>query len=322
MRRALPAGRLRGAGSSADGLGSAEVGERRAEYGPNAILDVPARAWHTIARETLRDPMLWFLAGVGALYALVGQRTESLTLLAAIAPLVLMDLVLHRRTSASTAGLQGRLAARALAIRDGTRVEIPALDLVPDHAPSLAGLGRLAVGAGKLDDAIGQFEHASAVVPLPEYVVALGDAQAAAGRTADAAKSYDLARAEIQLFKAAGVVVDVDLALLEADHGDPAAALRYANAAYSVTPTVRAADAVAWAMHRLGRDRDALRYVSKALRLGSIDPILRYHAGAIEAAADDPKAARRDLELALATDPGFSATGAAEARRLLGELPA
>jgi tetratricopeptide (TPR) repeat protein len=197
-----------------------------------------------------------------------------------------------------------------------------ALDLVPDHAPSLAGLGRLAVGAGKLDDAIGQFEHASAVVPLPEYVVALGDAQAAAGRTADAAKSYDLARAEIQLFKAAGVVVDVDLALLEADHGDPAAALRYANAAYSATPTVRAADAVAWAMHRLGRDRDALRYVSKALRLGSIDPILRYHAGAIEAAADDPKAARRDLELALATDPGFSATGAAEARRLLGELPA
>src|SRR4029079_15937877 len=99
-------------------------------------------------------------------------------------------------------------------------------------------------------------EHASAGVPLPEYVGALGDAQAAAGRTADAAKSYDLARAEIQLFKAAGVVVDVDLALLEADSAEPAGALGYANAAYSATPTGRAADAVAWAMHRLGRDRD------------------------------------------------------------------
>ena len=58
-----------------------------------------------------------------------------------------------------------------------------------------------------------------------------------------------------------------------------------------------------------------------ALRLGSIDPILRYHAGAIEAALGDASAARRDLEMALATDPGFSATGAAEARRLLASLP-
>ena len=58
-----------------------------------------------------------------------------------------------------------------------------------------------------------------------------------------------------------------------------------------------------------------------ALRLGSRDPLLRYHAGAIAAALGDAKTARHDLELALATDPGFSATGAAEARRILADLP-
>jgi Ca2+-transporting ATPase len=84
-----------------------------------------------MARETARDPMLWFLAGVSALYAGVGRWTESLILLAAIAPLVVMDVVLHRRTSASTAGLQGRLAASAQVVRDGVAVEIPAVDLVP-----------------------------------------------------------------------------------------------------------------------------------------------------------------------------------------------
>ena len=197
-----------------------------------------------------------------------------------------------------------------------------ALALVPNHAPSLAGEGRLAVAAGHLDEAIDRFSAAARVVPLPEYVIALGDAQAAAGRADDAAKSYELARAEIQLFKAAGVVVDVDLALLEADHGDPAAALVYATTAELATPTVRAADAVAWALHRLGRDRDALAHVRDALRIGSIDPTIRYHAGAIEAALGDTKAARRDLIRALATDPGFSATGAAEARRILASLPA
>lgn len=196
-----------------------------------------------------------------------------------------------------------------------------ALDLVPGHAPSLAGQARLAVGAGRLDEAIALFKRAASIVPLPEYVVALGDAQAAAGRTADAARSFALARAEIELFKAAGVVVDVDLALLEADHGDPAAALRYAEAAYAATPTIRTADAVAWALHRLDRDEEALAYVKKSLRLGSIDPLLRYHAGAIAADVGDAVAARRDLELALKTDPGFSATGAAEARRLLETLP-
>jgi tetratricopeptide (TPR) repeat protein len=195
-----------------------------------------------------------------------------------------------------------------------------ALALVPNHAPSLAGEGRLAVAAGHLDVAIDRFGEAAAIVPLPEYVIALGDAQAAAGQADAAAKSYDLARAEIQLFQAAGVVVDVDLALLEADHGDPASALSHALAAYAATPTVRAADAVAWALHRLGRDREALAYVKEALRLGSIDPILRYHAGAIEAALGKEADARRDLKVALTTDPGFSAMGAAEARRLLAGL--
>jgi len=131
MRRALPRARLRGAGSSPRGLGPEEVGARRARYGDNAILDVPERAWWTIARQTALDPMLWFLAGVSALYALVGQRSESLVLLAAIAPLVVMDVVLHRRTSASTAGLSGRLAARARVIREGAAIDVPAIDLVP-----------------------------------------------------------------------------------------------------------------------------------------------------------------------------------------------
>ena len=107
-----------------------------------------------------------------------------------------------------------------------------ALELVPGHAPALAGQGRLAVADGRLDEAIDRFQQAADVVPLPEYVIALADAQAAAGRTDDAARSVDLARAEIQLFEATGVMVDLDLALFEADHGDPDRALAFAEAAY------------------------------------------------------------------------------------------
>jgi tetratricopeptide (TPR) repeat protein len=195
-----------------------------------------------------------------------------------------------------------------------------ALELVPGHAPALAGQGRLAVAAGRLDEAIDLFQQAADVVPLPEYVIALADAQAAAGRTDDARGSIELARAEIQLFEATGVSVDLDLALFEADHGDPARALALAETAYEATPSIRAADARAWALHRLGRDSEARRYSDEALRLGSRDPLLRFHAGAIAAALGDDAAARRDLDLALSTDAGFSATHAAEARGLLATL--
>ena len=58
------------------------------------------------------------------------------------------------------------------------------------------GIGRLAVGRGDLDEATRQFERAAAILPLPEYVIALGEAREAAGDPAAAMLSYDLARAE------------------------------------------------------------------------------------------------------------------------------
>jgi Ca2+-transporting ATPase len=131
MRRSLPEARFRDVCLAPRGLSSLEAQARRGRYGSNDILDVAEHPWRAIARDTVRDPMLWFLAGVSALYALVGQRTESLTLLVAIVPLVVIDFILHRRTQASTAGLEGRLAARAITMRDGAPVEIPAVDLVP-----------------------------------------------------------------------------------------------------------------------------------------------------------------------------------------------
>lgn len=127
----MPTRRLAGPGSDPDGLTPAEVLARRQRYGPNDILGRLPTPWWDSLRDTFRDPMLWFLAATGGLYAWVGQVGEAITLLAATGPLVGLDLFLHRRTRLSTAGLESRLAARATAIREGTPVTIAAQELVP-----------------------------------------------------------------------------------------------------------------------------------------------------------------------------------------------
>jgi Flp pilus assembly protein TadD len=221
---------------------------------------------------------------------------------------------------AYVAVLVGRLDQLLGRPDDAARAVDRALALVPDYPPALAAQGRAAVAAGDLPTAIDRFSKAADIIPLPEYVMALGEAQEAAGEAATARRSYDLVRAEGRLLQASGVVVDLELATFEADHGDRATALSLAQAAYRERPTVKAADALAWALYRNGRFAEALGHSREALRLGTKDPAMLYHAGAIAATSGNSAAARRYLTAALRLDAGFSATGADDARARLARL--
>ena len=236
-----------------------------------------------------------------------------------------MQQAIHAGGGASENNAYVLVQAGNLLVLEGRRHDADAayaraLQLFPDFPAALAAQGRAAVARGDLPTAIALFDHAAAIVPLPDYVIALGDAQEASGDDAAAQDSYALARTETTLFRANGVVVDLELALFEADHGDSATALRLARQAYAERPTLKAADALAWALYRNGRLDAARTRSAQALRLHTPDPVLLYHAGMIAAAANDRVAARRDLGAALALDAGFSATGAAAARALLARL--
>lgn len=117
-------------GSGAVGLSAAQV-EAQRRHGYNDIVAQAASGWRVVARDTARDPMLWFLVLTAGLFGLLGQVTESMTLLVAMAPLLGMDAYLHRRTTASSAGLASRLATSARVLRDGQWQDIPSRELVP-----------------------------------------------------------------------------------------------------------------------------------------------------------------------------------------------
>lgn len=116
-----------------------------------------------------------------------------------------------------------------------------------------------------------------------------------------------------------GASVDLELARLEADHGDPSAAVPLAAAALA-RPTVHASDAMGWALHRAGRTAEALPHVEAALRLGTTDPVPLVHAAAVRAALGDEARASEDLRRAFASDPWMAPGIRTEGRRLAAVL--
>jgi len=201
-----------------------------------------------------------------------------------------------------------QLGRRRVAARDYAT----ALAGVPGYVPALAGRARLAAAHGKLGRAIAIMRRVAVRLPLPEHVVALGELQLAAGRPAAARRTFALLGAERRLLAAARVDTDAETAVYEADHGSPRRAVALARRAWAAAPGVRAADALGWALTRSGRPREGLTWARRALRLGSLDPVLRFHAGIAGG-----RAGRRDLGLALAHGLAAHPWQAAQAREAL-----
>lgn len=198
-----------------------------------------------------------------------------------------------------------------------------ALALSPDYVYAQAGLARVRAAEGSYDEAVDLYTQLTTRMPLPEFVIALGEIQEAAGRPDEAARQYAVVRAMQQLFAANGVDIDLELALFDADHGaDPQATLALARAAYERRPSVKAADTLAWALHRAGQSHEARGYAEEALRLGTRDALMWYHAGMIARQQGDQAAARDFLEQATAINPHFSPLRAPRAQQALAELTA
>jgi tetratricopeptide (TPR) repeat protein len=205
---------------------------------------------------------------------------------------------------------RGRLDAAGHAFR-------LALYRFPAYAPASAGLARVDAAHGRLGPAIARLRTVVERLPLPEYVIALGDAELAAGRPAQARADLALVRAEQRLLAANGVNTDTEIALFEADHGSPARAVALARRAWRNAASVRSADALGWALTAASRPRAGLAWAQRALRLGSRDPLFLYHAGMAARAAGRQAEARTLLTRALSLNPRFSPLYAPRARRAL-----
>jgi len=190
------------------------------------------------------------------------------------------------------------------------------LQRIEGYAHGYAGLARVRVARGDLAGAATLYERAVARLPLPDYVGALGDVHARLGDTGAADRQYALLDVERRLLIANGVRVDADLALFDADHGrDLARAVEVARAEYAIRPSIHIADILAWSEFQSGDHAAAFRHSVDALRLGSQDPLLLYHAGVIAHATGSDQRARELIRRAYELNPRFSLLWAEDLER-------
>ena len=112
------------------GLSAAEAVRRRAEFGPNAVVEEAVHPLESVARH-FWAPVPWMLEATIVLQIAIGQRLTALLIAILLVFNVILGMLQENRASAALKLLKQRLSLKSRVKRDGVWVDAPAADLVP-----------------------------------------------------------------------------------------------------------------------------------------------------------------------------------------------
>ncbi|HEY1655082.1 MAG TPA: tetratricopeptide repeat protein [Candidatus Tumulicola sp.] len=195
-----------------------------------------------------------------------------------------------------------------------------ALRIFPDNAAALLFQAKFYRARHDWQRSLAAATRSGDLYPLPQALGYEMDAQRAVGDESAARKTDALIHAEQRLFNVQGVN-DRLLAVYYAEHHEH---LREALAAARSDIAKRgdeiyADDTMGWVLAAMGQWGHARTYTERAVRYGTADPELQYHAGVVAWHTNHVAEARRRLKAALSIDPQFHPVYADYARTLLGE---
>ena len=181
-----------------------------------------------------------------------------------------------------------------------------ALETFPDYFRALAGMARVSAALGNLGEAIDYAERTVKVIPEPLLISLLGDLYKLAGREQEAKTQYEAAEKLALQEAAEGRLHKRELAIFYADHDiNVSKAFDLALDDYKSRPDIYAADTLAWAALKANKLAEAQKAIKDALRLGTKDAKIFYHAGMIMRAVGDEVSARDYFERVQETNPHF-----------------
>lgn len=158
----------------------------------------------------------------------------------------------------------------------------------PGHPLAVDGIARIKIVEGNLAAARQLYQEQLAKIPTPDVAAIVGDLMAAAGDASSAERYYQMSE-QIELAGwGNGVRQPQVLARFLAERNrDIARAVALADEAASTRHDIFTLDTQAWAYFKAGRLPEAGQIAQQALRTGTRDARILYHAAEIAAAAGD-----------------------------------
>ncbi|MGB7541655.1 MAG: cation-translocating P-type ATPase [Burkholderiales bacterium] len=112
------------------GLSQEEAAVRLARDGHNELPSSKPRTLFAIAAKVVLEPMFLLLIACGAIYLLLGDRTEALMLLGFVLVVVSISFIQERKTERALEALRDLSSPRALVLRDGEQKRIAGREVV------------------------------------------------------------------------------------------------------------------------------------------------------------------------------------------------
>ncbi len=195
-----------------------------------------------------------------------------------------------------------------------------ALQIFPEHRLAIEGKGRARMAAGDLKGAVVIYEREQAKNVSADAAAVLGDLYTLLGNNALARSQYEkfeiLERENAALERSWRHLINFWL-----DHEQNLAeALSLATREYEVRKDIFTCDSLAWALFKNGKTQAARTLVDEALRTGTKDARINYHAGAIYKTLRLPQKAIQHLRLGAALNSAFNPNQATSAKQMLAEL--
>jgi len=112
------------------GLNQADAAALLTTEGPNELPSSKPRGLLALAAGVLREPMILMVAAAGVIYLLLGDRGESLLLIASVFGIIGISLYQNRRTERALEALRAIASPRTNVLRDGEVRRVAARELV------------------------------------------------------------------------------------------------------------------------------------------------------------------------------------------------
>ncbi|MEO6695160.1 MAG: tetratricopeptide repeat protein [Ignavibacteria bacterium] len=177
----------------------------------------------------------------------------------------------------------------------------------PNYSHGYGGLAKIQLNRKNYKEAIDLYIKALEKNSFPEYLIALGDAYYLNGEKEKSEEQYQKVKFVTTMFKEKGVDTDLELALFNADHNRKLKeSLDDAQKSLdNGSNSIKSYHALAWTNYKLGKIDEAQKNIQQALRLGTKDPLMYYHAGKIYEKIGVQDKAKEHLDFALMINPFY-----------------